>query len=199
MTMADHADQYFSFQDKLFQNEDGKLTYKGSNPTTVWPGDGKPGLWMHSVSRMSRLIYSSVQSEKDHFPVPPVFDNCKVILTEENERRARDLYWDVVCNKTEESQQEEALKILQQAYTYNPFIAEPHALRAQILLSRKEYDAAHQEATSALKLFIDWGTCWDKRISWEGWVSWVRVLVQSGRKKEWPNTAWGIINLGLVE
>uniref|UniRef100_M8C9U2 Uncharacterized protein n=1 Tax=Aegilops tauschii TaxID=37682 RepID=M8C9U2_AEGTA len=50
-----------------------------------------------------------------------------------------------------------------------------------------------------LRLGLEWGSSWDKRMSWEGWVSWGRVMRDKAKEKQWPRSAWGIINLGLVE
>ncbi|CAI0416482.1 unnamed protein product, partial [Linum tenue] len=38
----------------------------------------------------------------------------------------------------------------------------------------------------------------DKRVSWEGWVAWARILLMKAKEKFWPNTAWGVSSLGLV-
>jgi len=197
MTMADDADQYFSWQDQLFSNDNGRFEFKGSNPGSLWPGDGKPGLWMNSVSRLGRLIRSTLL-EKD-VVIPPVFNHCTTILSEVNERKARDLYWDAICNKTDPSQHEEALKLLTEAIEFNPFIAEPHTVLAQIHNHRGEHLQAAKEASKALDLFTQWGACWDKRMSWESWIAWTRVLLQNAKKNQWPSNAWGIISLGLVE
>ncbi|CAM8935370.1 unnamed protein product [Rhodiola kirilowii] len=53
-------------------------------------------------------------------------------------------------------------------------------------------------AQEGLKLMLEWGSPWDKRMSWEGWVSWSRVLLMKAREKAWPNHARGILKLGLV-
>jgi len=115
MTMADLADQHYGWQDKLFLNDDGKLTYYGNNYTSLWPGTGKPGLWMHCCSRMGRLAISCLDENTKSLKMAPVFDNCTVILSRENERKALDLYWNVVMNMTESDKHEQALKDLEEA------------------------------------------------------------------------------------
>ena len=38
-----------------------------------------------------------------------------------------------------------------------------------------------------------------KRVGWEAWVAWARVLAQRGAARQaWPDRAWDVINLGLV-
>lgn len=64
MTMADFSDQLFGFQDELFCNHDGRLEFRGNNVTALWPGNGKPGLWMNSNSRMG-AIYSLIVREEE--------------------------------------------------------------------------------------------------------------------------------------
>lgn len=43
MTMADFSDQFFGFQDALFDNVNGRHDFSGNSLTALWPGDGKPG------------------------------------------------------------------------------------------------------------------------------------------------------------
>lgn len=64
ITMADFSDQFFGFQDELFCNNDGRLEFRGNNVTALWPGNGKPGLWMNSSSRMG-AIYSLIVREEE--------------------------------------------------------------------------------------------------------------------------------------
>lgn len=199
MTMADYCDQLFSWQDRLFGNDDGKLQYSGNNPNTLWPGDGKPGLWMSCLSRMGQRAKTC---EDKGVVIPEVFNNCTEVLSEANEREARDLYWDVICNKTEPKDHKEAEEKLQKCIERNPFIAEPHAVLAQIMNSQERYKEAHPHAVAAMELLEKWGTAWDKRMQWEGWIAWVRQLEMGARKESWPRGprgAWGIINLGLAE
>ena len=43
MTLADFSEQFFGFQDALFENFNGRLENSGNNCAALWPGDGKPG------------------------------------------------------------------------------------------------------------------------------------------------------------
>jgi len=72
-------------------------------------------------------------------------------------------------------------------------------LLAQICAEYGKFEEAEQHARKALKLFVDWGTAYDKRISWAGWVAWARVLLKQAREHSWPNTALGMLNLGMVD
>ncbi|KAL8118724.1 hypothetical protein AgCh_016291 [Apium graveolens] len=63
---------------------------------------------------------------------------------------------------------------------------------------RCTYEEAEKEAEKGLTLLLEWGSPWDKRMSWEGWIAWARVLLMKAKKKSWPQTSWCILNLGLV-
>lgn len=49
LTMADFAEQLYSWQDVMFGNTDGRLRLEGCpapQPAVLWPGDMRPGLWV---------------------------------------------------------------------------------------------------------------------------------------------------------
>ncbi|KVH95813.1 uncharacterized protein LOC112528052 [Cynara cardunculus var. scolymus] len=218
MTIADFSDQLFSFQDVLFDNSDGMLKFSGNDwATALWPGDGKPGLWMNSISRMG-AIYTLIVREEQLYSIeqpqlqspsannrddelelvtPPILENCTKILSAKDQIEARDLYWEGVCEVSKRGLNgcEEQLK---RSLEKNPFVGEPHVVLGQIYLSQGRFEEAEKEAEEGLKLLLEWGSPWDKRMSWEGWISWCRVLVMKAKEKSWPETSWGILNLGLV-
>ncbi|OVA07402.1 hypothetical protein BVC80_8825g9 [Macleaya cordata] len=218
MTMADFSDQIFGFQDILFDNENGRLEFSGNNFGALWPGDGKPGLWMNSISRMG-AIYALLVREEEIFieerkrvggnvsnegrdeeielVVPPVFENCTRVLDAGDQIIARDLYWEAVCDGGKNGL-EKAEELLLRCIEKNPFVGEPHVVLGQIYLTKGRFEEGEKEAENGLKLLLEWGSPWDKRMSWEGWVAWARVLVMKAKEKSWPQTSWGILNLGLV-
>lgn len=217
MTMADFSDQLFGFQDALFENGDGRLQFSGNEYGALWPGDGKPGLWMNSISRMAAL-YTLLVREEDMFiteratatanninvdrdediqlVVPPVFENCTRILDATEQLAARDLYWEAVCASHSHSHSH---SLLSRCIEKNPFIGEPHVVLAQIYLTQGKYEEAEREAERGLRLLLEWASAWDKRMSWQGWISWARVLLMKAKDRSWPQTSWGILNLGLVK
>ncbi|XP_077247172.1 E3 ubiquitin-protein ligase isoform X2 [Tasmannia lanceolata] len=228
MTMADFSDQLFGFQDQLFDNADGRLEFSGDeSATTLWPGEGKPGLWMNSISRMGAL-YNLIVREEEIFieerkrgcgsfsngslkhdtdkddrdeeielVIPPVFENCSKVLDAGEQRVARDLYWEAVCGGTKRGL-EVVEELLLKCVEKNPFVGEPHVVLGQAYLARGRFEEAEREAEKGVRLMLEWGSPWDKRMSWEGWIAWGRVLLMKAREKSWPKTAWGILNLGLV-
>ncbi|XP_057963375.1 uncharacterized protein LOC131154555 [Malania oleifera] len=218
MTMADFSDQLFGFQDSLFDNSDGRLEFSGNNFLALWPGNGKPGLWVNSVSRMGALytlmvreeeIYmeerkragfdsSDSRDEEIELVIPPVFEDCTRVLNAEEQIAARDLYWKGVCEGTERGL-EMAEAWLVESVEKNPFVGEPHVVLGQIYLGKGRYEEAEREAEEGLRLMLEWGSAWDKRMPWEGWIAWARVLLMKAKEKSWPQTSWGVLNLGLVK
>jgi hypothetical protein len=79
----------------------------------------------------------------------------------------------------------------------NPFVGEPHLVLAQVYHNMERYEEAGAEAEEGLKLLLEWGISWDKRMTWKACVSWGRVMLD--KASEWPHTAAGITNLGLVK
>ncbi|XP_054825028.1 uncharacterized protein LOC129322716 isoform X1 [Prosopis cineraria] len=221
MTVADFSDQLFGFQDTLFENSNGRLEFSGNNFEALWPGNGKPGLWLNSISRMAALYNLIVREEEifleeqktktagntntDHsdkdedieLPVPPLFENCTRVLDANDQIVARDMYCEAVCGNNVASQKAEEL--LKGSIEKNPFVGEPHVVLSQVYLSKGRFDEAEKEAERGLRLLLEWGSPWDKRNSWEGWIAWARVLFMKAKDKSWPNTSWGILNLGLVK
>lgn len=186
-------------------------------PWRLWPGESKPGIWMSTMSKMGQLVKTchdatprdESKRNDEIFNIPPVFNNCSVLINPEQEVRARDLYWEVMLEggapssmnnaSTDILKCETLLNKLKQSIELNPFIAEPHVVSAQLYSDLGDFDNALMSAESGLKLFCEWGTCWDKRMGWPAWIAWTRVLAQRAeQKQQWPKDTWGVMNLGLV-
>ncbi|GKE06426.1 tetratricopeptide-like helical domain containing protein, partial [Tanacetum coccineum] len=213
MTIADFSDQLFGFQDVLFENTNGMLKFEGNEvKNALWPGDGKPGLWMSSLSRMGaiyRLIVReeelyliergqgrvegvSDRDEDTELVIPQIFDNCTKVLSAEDQIKARDLYWEGVCG-AEKRGLDGCEEVLRKSVEKNPFVGEPHVVLGQIYLSQGRFEEAEKESEEGLCLLLEWGSPWDKRMSWEGWIAWCRVLVMKAKEKSWPETSWGVL------
>jgi hypothetical protein len=220
MTVADFSDQYTDYQDNLFGNVDGRLEFSGDNWAALWPGTGKPGLWMCAMSRLAaiyrlmatderlrRMEEGTVDDKEDQdagleLVIPPVFDRCSKVLDPDEQIAARDLYWEAICSnvKVGDGDWTEIESLLRRSIQKNPFVGEPWLVLAQVLLNGGgRWEEAAAAAEEGLRLVLEWGSSWDKRMSWEGWVSWGRVMRDKAIDKEWPRSAWGIINLGLVK
>jgi len=229
MTMADVADQQYGWQDDLFGDAQWRprlastsATNKNNteatddvannnnnnnnnneeeeheavmHPYTLWPGLSKPGLWMYFVSQLAALARTCPMSVR-----PPVLDEGRFLLNRTAERQARDLYWEVISeDPRDKSKVDSNITKLTQALTLNPYLAEPHTLLAQCYLIKGDFPAALKAADKAVDLLLQWGTNWDKRVSFEAWMAWTRVLLQRAEDQTvWHGNSWGVINLGLV-
>ena len=133
--------------------------------------------------------------------IPPIFDNCTKVVSAEDELLANEIYWKL-CNRESgtDLDHNEVEQQLLKAIRHNPFFSELYIVIAQLYIQESKWDEALTNASKGLKLLIEWGTACDKRMPWEGWVAWARVMQQNARDKKWINgDAWGLINLGLVK
>jgi len=212
-TMADISDQYFGWQDRLFGGEEmvnsmllPMETPSSHESTTIWPGLSQPGLWMSytsalgEVTRTFQAETSTDQAENGDermSDIPPVFDNCTKTLSREDEARARDLYWKVIMGDIQEVT--DVITTLEECIQYNPWAFEPHVVLSQKYLHQNNFDAGEKAALRALELQRQWGTAWDKRLSFPAWVAWTRVMLQRAQDRlPWPSNSWDVNNFGLV-
>jgi hypothetical protein len=70
---------------------------------------------------------------------------------------------------------------------------------AQVHLHRGQWEEAAELARRALALLCSWGTSWDKRMAWEAWIAWARVLLQGAKERKFATSSFGMLNLGLVD
>ena len=52
---------------------------------------------------------------------------------------------------------------------------------AQLALTAGDFEAAERHAAAGLAALQTWGTAWDKRIEWAGWMAWARIELQNAR------------------
>ncbi|TVU39272.1 hypothetical protein EJB05_12683, partial [Eragrostis curvula] len=207
MIIADSGEHHTDYHDKLFRNQDGRFDFRGDNPEALWPGTVKPGLWTSTMSRLA-AVYNLMARDDHQLLSESEKDDALVGELVIPPKAARDLYWEAICsdddhdhddgeNKNNHNKMVEAL--LRESIAKNPFVGEPHLVLAQVLLNAGRYDEAHAQAERGLQLLLQWGISWDKRMSWEGWVSWARVMRDKAKLRHWLTSKWGIINLGLVD
>ena len=206
LTMADFPEQLHSWQDDMFENQDGRLAYAGQQPAVLWPAQVRPARWMSAVSRLGRLLLSAKEQltaaghpAAEQLVLPPVFNGCTALVSEEDQEAALQLYCRVTDELRGPREQDAAAAALRQAIQHNPYAAEPHVLMAQLQLQAQRWGEAEAEAAAGLKLMCHWGTVWDKRMPWDAWVAWNRVLLRAAHLKEFPTTSFGMLNLGIVE
>ena len=144
LTMADTAEQWYSWQDDIF------LRYPDHRNT----------------------------------PAPPV-------------HWALSLYWSVIQQDQPLVDADVATAVLEQAVALNPWVGEPQIVLAQLCLTAGEFEHAEAAASSGLQMLASWGTAWDKRIGWDAWLAWGRILLQGARTRNWPERLDKLNNLAL--
>lgn len=209
-TMADVADQYFGWQDQLFggHEEENSMLLPGEDllekhdPTALWPGVSKPGLYMSYLSELGRVASTFVpKTDYDVVAIPPIFENCTFVLSRKHEAESRDLYWQVVTKTaTKTGDLGDDITKLSRATQMNPWAFEPFVMLAQKYMHIGNFELAYTCAGKALELQKQWGTSWDKRLAFGAWVAWTNVLHQRARDKlVWPKNSWDVNNFGLVK
>jgi hypothetical protein len=209
LSIADFAEQWHSWQDALFGvagDGGGRMRYAGVPAGhSLWPGDGQPGLWLHTMSHVGRLVVAANEAlaaagDARRVAVPPVFDNCTRVLSAREQMVCRDAYVRASTTLFAPQHAAHAQAALLEAITACPAVGEPFILLAQLQLQAGAWDAAAASAAEGLRLLLAWGTAWDKRMPWGAWVAWARVCAQGAETRTWPgnDAPFGIINLGLV-
>lgn len=199
-TVADLSEQWYSWQDEIFEGYPYQKKYDMNDfwNTSIWPGPVRTPSNMFNM--LSRLIHALQRLPKDTgIPVPPVYNHGQSVLTHKDEASASAIYWQVVNRAVPQTERTTTKHLLHTAIEQNPFVGEPHLALAQIYIIEKEYDEAKLHAAKGLELLQAWGNAWDKRISWEGWIAWARLLYQQADKHEWPSDIGRLNSLGLVE
>lgn len=195
VTMADLLEQWYSWQEDTMSGypEFGPVDAQTMWSATLWPGQFRPG--QSALSLVSRLARHLPALD---VPTPPVFAGCTGVLAQDDEASAAALYWQVATQSIPLVSPVHARSILERAVALNPYVAEPRLLLAQIALLQDDFEAAERHAAAGAELISSWGIQWDKRIPWEGWTVWARLLVSRARQRVWPRTLSAHNNLGLV-
>lgn len=185
-TMADYLDQSISWQNDL-ANAGGRAGW------WLWPGQMAPTLRMSMVSKLAKAARMSGALKGR---LPPVFNDCDTVLSEEDERKAVDMYFSAMDTRGEGTGTTE--DALSAASRHNPFVGEPHIARAQLLCARGEWTQARDAAAKGLAILEANATAWDKRMSFKAWVCWARVIGLQATSHQWPQTHGGLESLGAT-
>lgn len=199
VSMADTIEQWFSWQDDIFsrfpdvQHRAQPVHWAAS----LWPGPMRPSGRM--VSQINGLgLALQHPGLKNLLPMPPVFGHCTQALTAADEAAARSLYWSVIQQDQPLVDLDVATGVLECAVRHNPWVGEPQMVLAQLYLSAGRKEDAKAAAASALQLFSAWGNSWDKRVQWDAWVAWTRILLQGATVEgTWPERLDKLNNVAL--
>ena len=199
VSMADTIEQWFSWQDDIFsrfpavQHRPQPVHWAAS----LWPGPMRPSGRM--VSQINGLgLALQHPGLKGLLPIPPVFGHCSAPLAAADEAAATSLYWSVIQQDQPLVDLDVATGVLESAVRHNPWVGEPQMVLAQLYLSAGRTDDARAAAASALQLFCAWGNSWDKRVQWDAWVAWTRILLQGATVPgTWPERLDKLNNVAL--
>ena len=200
VTVADVGEQWHSWQDDIFAAYpyQQRRELSPSWAASLWPGPLKPPAAI--MSMLSRLLHTLQRlPEGTGIPVPPAFNQAKDTLSTKDEAAASALYWQVITRMHPLTDDQAAVHMLEAAVDHNPWVGEPRLLLAQLCMTRGDYAKAESYALSGLQALQAWGCAWDKRIAWEAWIAWARILLQSARQGHWPEHIGALNSLGLVE
>lgn len=198
VSMADTIEQWFSWQDDIFS----RFPHVAHRPqathwaASLWPGPMRPtGRMVSQIAALGRALQHPAL--RGQLPLPPVFDHCTALLAPADEAAAASLYWSVIQQDQPLVDLDVATAVLEQAVRLNPWVGEPRMVLAQLYLSAGRTDDARQSAEAALQRFCEWGNSWDKRVAWEAWMAWTRILLQAATDGGWPERLDKLNNLAL--
>ncbi|RTZ42579.1 tetratricopeptide repeat protein [Candidimonas sp. SYP-B2681] len=200
VTVADVGEQWHSWQDEIFAGYPYQQRRELAPhwAASLWPGPLKPPAnILHMLSRLVHALHSLPGDTG--IPVPTAFDHGKRVIDAKDEATAAALYWQVVTRMHPLTEDQTAQHLLDAAIEHNPWVGEPRLLRAQLALTQGDFATAESQALAGLQALQAWGTGWDKRIEWSGWVAWARILLQNARARQWPDSLGALNGLGLVE
>ncbi len=198
-SMADTIEQWFSWQDDIYS----RFPQVQPRPQAVhwaaslWPGPMRPsGRMMHQIACLAQALHHP--GLKGLVPMPPVFAQCSQPLAAADEAAATALYWSVIQQDQPLVDLDVATAVLEQSVRHNPWVGEPQMVLAQLYLSAGRNADAQAAAESALQLFSLWGNSWDKRVAWDAWMAWTRILLQAAKTDRWPERLDKLNNVALA-
>ena len=199
VSMADTIEQWFSWQDEVYSRFPGTDTTRRQAvhwAASLWPGPMRPSARMCSqiAALGCALQHPALLGQ---LPLPPVFDGCRQPLPARDEAAACALYWSVVQLDQPLVDLDGATATLEQAVQLNPWVGEPQMVLAQLYLSAGRLPEAARAAEGALQCFCLWGNAWDKRVQWDAWIAWTRLLLQRASQGGWPERLDKLNNLAL--
>lgn len=124
-------------------------------------GDGSPSLYLANLSSMG-LILNRISTD-----IPLILDRCRQVVSPEDESAARDAYLAGCSAMATDTSL--AIDRMTQAVQKCPWIVEPAVWLAYLDLQQGKPAEALSRVESARKALLQWGTPWDKRLTYEQW------------------------------
>jgi hypothetical protein len=189
LSIADLLEQWFDWQDETWRGRFHFPPTEDDSTVIVWPGAFRQTCGMlHTLSRMALHL-------RDTTPLP-IFDGCQQVISYDAEFRCREAY--ETAMRVAATNPDIALAAAEDAQRHNPFVPEPLLVQAQLLMHRQRFDEAAAAALKGFDLLCVWGTPHDKRMGWEAWLAWSRVLHEHAVNRRWPTRRVQHNRLGLV-
>jgi hypothetical protein len=182
LTILDFSEQWHSWQDAAFatlEDGGGRLRFAGGKRAHhLWPGPGKPGLFLATLSQMGRLVVAAnaalaLAGDARRIPLPRPWASCSYVVSPEAQLAGRDLYWRVVSELFDagavdfadsakaasqaagEEREAEAERALRACAELVPCVGEPRVMLAQLLLQRAARLAQRGRAAEAGARFLE--------------------------------------------
>lgn len=198
VSMADTCEQWFAWQDDIYTGfpDIPQVPQAAHWMAALWPGPMRPPSRIYAqISRLGAALQHPAL--KGRLPVPPVFEHCTRTLAADDEAAASSLYWSVISQAQPLVQPDAAMATLEHAVRCNPWVGEPQMVLAQLYLIAGRPADARAAAEGALQCYSAWGNAWDKRVQWDAWVAWARILRQGAETGEWPERLDKLNNVAL--
>jgi hypothetical protein len=138
--------------------------------------DGSPGLQLARLSRLGLLVNPVAVS------VPPILDGCTQAVSQEDESAARDAYMAGLAAMS--TDRAIAIREMSQAAKFCPWVGEPALWLAYLELQKGDYAMAGAWIERAQKTCSQWGTAWDKRLSYEQWCWLIDFVAGQASERE---------------
>lgn len=198
VSMADSCEQWFAWQEDIYTGfpDVPQVPQATHWMAALWPGPMRPpSRMLTQISRLGAALRHPALEAR--LPTPPVFDHCRQTLDAGAEAAASSLYWSVISQDQPLVQMDAATAALGHAARLNPWVGEPQMLLAQLHLIAGRHAEALAAADSALQCYSSWGNAWDKRVQWDAWFAWARILRQGAQDREWPTRLDKLNNVAL--
>lgn len=139
------------------------LIYMANSAEQNASSDHSPGSWISSVSAWGILARPLVTH------VPPVFRQCSVRVDPVAEKKAVDFYRAAFSRLDGDGAAASAGFL--SAAEHLPWVAEPVILLACCALRQFRWHDAFALTQTAIERLTEWGTAWDKRLTYDEWKS----------------------------
>ena len=198
VSMADTCEQWFAWQDDIYSGfpDVPHVPQAAHWMAALWPGPMRPPSRIYAqISALGAALQHPAL--KGLLPMPPVFEHCTRKLSASDEAAASSLYWSVISQAQPLVQMDGAVAALEHAARLNPWVGEPQMVLAQLHLIAGRSQEAEAAATGALQCYSAWGNAWDKRVQWDAWMAWARILRQGAQTGAWPERLDKLNNVAL--